>query len=111
MSFAHSCLGVTAHRAGVVQNLADELIEEGYPEPEKIRARAGEVKALWEEFKELAAARLEALQGAKQVCSLFPVNLVPISYYRCYHQPLDFLAFIQFLLLPRYIRVPTGPLV
>ncbi|CAL8090883.1 unnamed protein product [Orchesella dallaii] len=54
-------------RATHVQNLADELVEEGYPEPDKIRGRAAEVKSAWEEFKELAAARLEALQGAKQV--------------------------------------------
>ncbi|ODM96280.1 Spectrin beta chain, non-erythrocytic 1, partial [Orchesella cincta] len=54
-------------RALHVQNLADELVEEGYPEPERIRGRAAEVKSSWEEFKELAAARLEALQGAKQV--------------------------------------------
>lgn len=60
---------VQESRAAVVQNLADELIEEGYPEPDRIRTRAAEVKALWDEFKELAAARLEALQGAKQVHS------------------------------------------
>ncbi|XP_073969406.1 spectrin beta chain, non-erythrocytic 5 kst isoform X2 [Rhodnius prolixus] len=43
------------------------LIAEGNPESEKISAKMEETQQLWEDLKELAHARQEALAGAKQV--------------------------------------------
>ncbi|XP_068625866.1 spectrin beta chain, non-erythrocytic 5 isoform X2 [Battus philenor] len=43
------------------------LLEEGTPEGERVRRRIDDVRGLWDDLKELAVARQEALAGARQV--------------------------------------------
>ncbi|KAL4703862.1 hypothetical protein ACJJTC_010796 [Scirpophaga incertulas] len=43
------------------------LLEEGAPEEEKIKSRIADLRGLWEDLKELALARQEALAGARRV--------------------------------------------
>lgn len=55
---------------GRVTNCLDagqQLITEGNPESDNIRKKMEETQQLWEDLKELAHARQEALAGAKQV--------------------------------------------
>ncbi|XP_037875798.1 spectrin alpha chain, non-erythrocytic 1 isoform X1 [Bombyx mori] len=43
------------------------LLEENNPESDKVKQRVDDIRGLWEDLKELAVARQEALAGARQV--------------------------------------------
>jgi len=55
------------NRIAGVNHAGQHLLDEGHPEPEKVTNKVKEIQHTWEEFKELASARQEALHGAKQV--------------------------------------------
>uniref|UniRef100_A0A2H8TMG3 Spectrin beta chain, brain 4 n=1 Tax=Melanaphis sacchari TaxID=742174 RepID=A0A2H8TMG3_9HEMI len=48
-------------------NIGHKLLEENNPEQDQIRIRLEDTQQLWDDLKELANARQEALMGAKQV--------------------------------------------
>ncbi|XP_076029013.1 spectrin beta chain, non-erythrocytic 5 kst isoform X3 [Oratosquilla oratoria] len=50
-----------------IKTTGKQHIEDKHPEPERIQEKIDEVQQLWEDLKELASARQEALAGAKQV--------------------------------------------
>ncbi|GFT80923.1 spectrin beta chain, non-erythrocytic 5 [Nephila pilipes] len=54
-------------RVANLENAAGTLLKENHPESQKIVTRSREVSQMWEELKECAQSRQEALAGAKQV--------------------------------------------
>ncbi|KAI5640829.1 spectrin repeat domain-containing protein [Phthorimaea operculella] len=54
-------------RIEAVCEAGNTLLEENSPEGEKVRQRIDDIKGLWDDLKELALARQEALAGARQV--------------------------------------------
>ncbi|XP_069954037.1 spectrin beta chain, non-erythrocytic 5 isoform X2 [Cherax quadricarinatus] len=50
-----------------IKGKAKTLLEDGHPEPARIKEKVEELQQLWDDLKELANARQEALAGAKQV--------------------------------------------
>ncbi|XP_035225862.1 spectrin beta chain, non-erythrocytic 1-like isoform X1 [Stegodyphus dumicola] len=54
-------------RVANLENSATTLLKENHPESQKIMARNAEIAHMWEELKECAQSRQEALAGAKQV--------------------------------------------
>ncbi|XP_066955513.1 spectrin beta chain, non-erythrocytic 5 isoform X7 [Macrobrachium rosenbergii] len=63
----HSSLTVNEEKVIVIKKKAKVLIEGKHPEPERIQEKVDELQQLWDDLKELASARQEALAGAKQV--------------------------------------------
>ncbi|KAK4313156.1 hypothetical protein Pmani_015473 [Petrolisthes manimaculis] len=60
-------LTVCEEKITVTKTKAKALTDDGHPEPERIKEKVDEVQQLWEDLKEVANARQEALAGAKQV--------------------------------------------
>ncbi|GIY06493.1 hypothetical protein CDAR_514752 [Caerostris darwini] len=54
-------------RIANLENAAGTLLKENHPESKKIASRSREIAQMWEELKECAQSRQEALAGAKQV--------------------------------------------
>ncbi|KAA0192470.1 hypothetical protein HAZT_HAZT000963, partial [Hyalella azteca] len=50
-----------------IKTEGDKLLEDKHPDSDQISAKLEEVEQLWEDLRELASARQEALAGAKQV--------------------------------------------
>ncbi|CRK98513.1 CLUMA_CG011869, isoform A [Clunio marinus] len=69
LAFESSVSTITANEPRVqqCQMKADELIKDQNPYKEIIQVKRDETKQLWDELKELIAARQEALAGAKKV--------------------------------------------
>jgi len=64
---------------GKVADLQSKLVsfqQESHPDGDKMLEKLGQVETQWEELKELAAARKEALNGAKQVRNLEDICIV-----------------------------------
>ncbi|PSN40703.1 hypothetical protein C0J52_13751 [Blattella germanica] len=62
-----SSLAASGGRVTMCLNTGHALISEGNPERERIQAKIDDTQQLWEDLRELAHARQEALAGAKQV--------------------------------------------
>ncbi|XP_071547281.1 spectrin beta chain, non-erythrocytic 5 isoform X4 [Panulirus ornatus] len=62
-----TALAVNEEKLISVKGKARTLIDDGHPEPERIKEKVEELQQLWDDLKELANARQEALAGAKQV--------------------------------------------
>lgn len=62
-----SNLNASENRVKKVCKSAEMLVKEGHPEPEKIQYKADEIVQLWDDLKETAQQRQEALAGAKQI--------------------------------------------
>uniref|UniRef100_A0A2R5L953 Putative spectrin beta chain non-erythrocytic 5 isoform x6 n=1 Tax=Ornithodoros turicata TaxID=34597 RepID=A0A2R5L953_9ACAR len=60
-------LNSSEERVAQVANAAQSLIAEGHPQSEVIRSRSADVARQWDDCKECAASRQDALAGAKQV--------------------------------------------
>ncbi|CAK1587955.1 unnamed protein product [Parnassius mnemosyne] len=54
-------------RIEAVCEAGNVLLEENTPEADRVRQRIDDIRGLWDDLKELAAARQEALAGARQV--------------------------------------------
>ncbi|XP_049883110.1 spectrin beta chain, non-erythrocytic 5 isoform X2 [Pectinophora gossypiella] len=54
-------------RIEAVCEAGNVLLEENAPEADKVRQRTDDIRGLWDDLKELALARQEALAGARQV--------------------------------------------
>ncbi|XP_054722410.1 spectrin beta chain, non-erythrocytic 5-like [Uloborus diversus] len=54
-------------RVSNLENATATLLKENHPESTKIAAKSAEIAHMWEELKECAQSRQEALAGAKQV--------------------------------------------
>lgn len=54
-------------RIEAVCEAGNVLLEENTPEADRVKQRMDDIKGLWEDLKELALARQEALAGARQV--------------------------------------------
>ncbi|XP_071037774.1 spectrin beta chain [Parasteatoda tepidariorum] len=54
-------------RVANLENAAATLLKENHPESNRIISRSSEISHMWEELKECAQSRQEALAGAKQV--------------------------------------------
>ncbi|KAK7068041.1 Spectrin beta chain, non-erythrocytic 5, partial [Halocaridina rubra] len=63
----YSSLNINEEKLTVIKEKAKMLLDEKHPEPERIREKVDELQQLWDDLKELANARQEALAGAKQV--------------------------------------------
>ena len=62
-----SSLAASGSRVSSCLSTGRALIAEGNPEREKIQSKIDDTQQLWEDLRELAHARQEALAGAKQV--------------------------------------------
>ncbi|XP_045137790.1 spectrin beta chain, non-erythrocytic 1-like isoform X9 [Portunus trituberculatus] len=60
-------LAASEEKLITVKAKAKVLLDEKHPEPAKIQNKVDELQQLWEDLRELASARQEALAGAKQV--------------------------------------------
>lgn len=60
-------LTTSESRVHTIIDAGQKLTEEGNPEVKKIQAKIDEIKQQWDDLKELAHARQDALAGAKQV--------------------------------------------
>ncbi|XP_012280338.1 spectrin beta chain, non-erythrocytic 5 isoform X2 [Orussus abietinus] len=60
-------LTTSESRVSAILEAGQKLLEEQNPEASKIQGKIDEIKQQWEDLKELAHARQEALAGAKQV--------------------------------------------
>lgn len=65
-NFLSSLISSENRMTGIIE-AGQKLIEEKNPESSKIHMKIDETKQQWEDLKELAHARQEALAGAKQV--------------------------------------------
>ncbi|XP_063863705.1 spectrin alpha chain-like isoform X25 [Scylla paramamosain] len=60
-------LAASEEKLTTVKAKAKVLLDDKHPEPAKIQNKVEELQQLWEDLRELASARQEALAGAKQV--------------------------------------------
>ncbi|CAG0903884.1 unnamed protein product, partial [Darwinula stevensoni] len=60
-------LSTSEDRLLCIKNNGLTLVSENHPRRDRIKAKIGELEQLWDDLKELATARQEALIGAKQV--------------------------------------------